>query len=631
MRMPYATCTRLPWNPRSFVFSQGGGPVYLDMRQSRRFLRLFGSLEDYATRQLFGPSVFGATKHLGDGELMHVVYSSIWGDYIEPSIIDRYCDEIPDGFDRGDLEPIRAFRQGIHAVFTVTTYEDDTLLLFGNYAFNVCGQTSEAASRLSTVPILVETALVPFEGVLTVATTMAELLYYVSDEAVNQDVQDAIEGGRLVSTAHEFELAAPLAREIEREREAAGTEADGVPSVEELGWHRGALAGLAWEEREALLSAKTGRQGVIQQRRRPRPYRWYGKTYAHSAPQTLAEALSPLKKNELVDFARRHFILGIRSSAPKDDIVALIAASLTPTADAIISDTIRHGIRELQELRLVFEAQRDPEVARANDRALRKLVPSNLPYIVVVREGSSSYPFMLPEIRSALEGVDWDEQEERARRIDATIDTLCTLADYRGAVRYDEVEATIRGALGPRDRELALSALEFQCEDQQVPCHKAFVPGDNTPYLVDDVVARSCGIDRRHTLENVTYVMRLLQTRGQARPRQATDIADWKSILDQVRASTSYHALVAYLDEHVPDTADDYKYAEDVAGDFVQTVQRSLDGAHVDNFIEGLRRDYGIASQQQLRDIRGLACELARDVPMWANNGWSENELKAMN
>ena len=107
-------------------------------------------------------------------------------------------------------------------------------------------------------------------------------------------------------------------------------------------------------------------------------------------------------------------------------------------------------------------------------------------------------------------------------------------------------------------------------------------------------------------------------------------MAGWDRAYEQVRASSSFHALVAYLDKHVPDGADDYVYAEDVTDDFVLATQRSLRGARVDGLIENLQQYYGVASRQQLRTVRQLATELAADVPMWANSGWSENELKAM-
>jgi hypothetical protein len=86
-------------------------------------------------------------------------------------------------------------------------------------------------------------------------------------------------------------------------------------------------------------------------------------------------------------------------------------------------------------------------------------------------------------------------------------------------------------------------------------------------------------------------------------------------------------ALREYLDEHVPDDADDYFFAEAVVEELLYVQMLGANNASVDYFYKTLE-DYGfIPDESQAQTLLNLWRNMCNGLPVWPNNGWSPSEV----
>ena len=87
----------------------------------------------------------------------------------------------------------------------------------------------------------------------------------------------------------------------------------------------------------------------------------------------------------------------------------------------------------------------------------------------------------------------------------------------------------------------------------------------------------------------------------------------------------SYLALRSFLDGHVPDGEDDYFFANRVLAELVDMVRDECEPGE----IVGSMQEWGIGfdSEAQVNKVLELMMNLANDIPIRSNNGWSPNQM----
>ena len=87
-------------------------------------------------------------------------------------------------------------------------------------------------------------------------------------------------------------------------------------------------------------------------------------------------------------------------------------------------------------------------------------------------------------------------------------------------------------------------------------------------------------------------------------------------------------ALRKYLDEHVPDSQDDYLFADAVIEELIKYMSFGIvSGESVRTCLEILEQHGYSPDEAHLRKPIDLLMNMVNAMPTWANNGWAPREL----
>ena len=98
----------------------------------------------------------------------------------------------------------------------------------------------------------------------------------------------------------------------------------------------------------------------------------------------------------------------------------------------------------------------------------------------------------------------------------------------------------------------------------------------------------------------------------------------WKS------ARPAVLKLRNYLDENVPDSQNDYYYADAVIEDLISYMSFEISNGPemVNNLLEILESHGCVPNEAHLNRLIELLMNMYNSTPSWANNGWAPVELK---
>lgn len=609
--------------------------MILQPKQGKRFYRLFDTLCLYVNNrlQLF-QQPFTPYGDLDD-KVRFDVMQALWQSRNNQQLIADFVNENPRGLSRTDLKEVQRWECALYGNFFVSRRGSDVFFYYAEHAIAVRGITREPDSILGSLPTMVETALLPFENAVVYAVSMLE--YPVSMgpgiQAANTDwINAAIGENRVIRNSSQFVRLAPQLKEHELQAQAEHfayqTELDMNADAQVEGQHRGALAGLDPSEKEARLRAYLAKEYQETQAGAENEAFLHAlkhKCFQGQPAQTLDEAYAKLNKYELQDMARSLGITGPVSTMKKAELLRQIKARSPMDAAGLRSLMRTLSEDDLRDLQRLVEA--DGTCSVSDHQALKQGKPmlSMFPLTLTYHRDGQFVTVMPQEALDALAPIDWEAEFARAKRYDRIVDFFNLVVDLRGLVHIeDAVEECIeRTGIDPSaEDDDFMSMLFFRVH--------ARATGFAIDYLDEDILLIDAGfadtLDELSPLERRDAIQKLLDEQGIKPPRPVPDELDEAgSVVGWMLRTEPVQALVAYLDEHVPDGEDDYFFARDMVSEIILAAQESINSFTELPEILDL---YGLnPTEAQLKRVVDLAGNVFNSVPKWCNNGWAPLEL----
>ena len=615
--------------------------LILDDDQRELYYLLLDSLTIYANDRL------GISNHLlsGDPEMINPfeqaqVAKAIWTG--NRNLVDEFADSPDNGLERAEADALRLWKSAVAGLFTaVSQPSGDMLFISDGFAFSVTGIAREMDQVLPQTPVVVEAALVPFEGRIVYGGYVFEQPY---DEApidaahIAADVLALFAKGRVVADAGTFMEVAPAIQNARMEQEVSSMMRDLdalVGTAPNDGTHRGALAGLSHEERkrkahekaEEAFQASFDLTGLLDSEcSRGKP------------TSKLAECLALSTKAELGQIGLA-FGIDLPASMKKDALVEAVASAVS-SDDELFSLVVSNApVAQLDAVRSLCAKGR-MEVDASALETLKGLPYPRPPYVYLFKDGAS-YVFLVPdEVRRLAERADWDEMRAFAQFGDDALEVADALAELRGictvheaydelrllrpdaAYGSDEFIALLEDAAVDQSRDFDLlntgeeryviyydlsadyiDALKREGTRRGSLGQRAFLHGPLSPVLLDILEARR-GKPVRHIDESLFGPDRLL---------------DWELSLPPVVA------LTRFFDANVPDGKDDLCFADHVVE---QVVSMSHGGFAPEDYFSFLKSEGFVPDRVHADEVSEKLKSVAEAIPRWDNNGWSDVELK---
>lgn len=113
-------------------------------------------------------------------------------------------------------------------------------------------------------------------------------------------------------------------------------------------------------------------------------------------------------------------------------------------------------------------------------------------------------------------------------------------------------------------------------------------------------------------------------------PRPLDDMLPYRWVTDWLEQFEETHALVAFLDAHVPDNdrTNDYGFAGRAIEELEDLGIEPLSPEIMDDAFSMLE-EYGLVVEGEEREmLRSLIVDFMDRVPKWVYNGWSSRELR---
>ena len=311
--------------------------------------------------------------------------------------------------------------------------------------------------------------------------------------------------------------------------------------------------------------------------------------------------------------------------------------------------TLRAGLSIIQfeSFRKLYEAGGVLEFPESEITSLKDLPPEvHFMCYTFFSKGSSErdnkYTFVIPEdIMDLLGTLDWDGIKEQIISYQAAADIAEAIADLRGIVKVDDAFEEFR-----RFYPESLSIEQFEdavmgaIRDESISCSWLDADDDNS-YILNYEIAGyysslfSDGDEEEEYddafLEGPFEALSFItdqQSGKRARPLErgmlsSIGLFDWKCARPAVRA------LRNYLDENVPDSQNDYYFADAVIEELIDTMTCGglIGSESVNQWLKILTdHDYFPNEAHMTRMIR-LLMNMYNSLPSWLNNGWAPNEL----
>lgn len=616
--------------------------MILEPRQQKRFHKLYDQLSEWVAREL---GIVGeddqTPRHLTDSEVLEVNVG-IWGEDGDRTLIDRFVATNPVGLNRADVREVESWKSGVCVDFAVTRIGRDVLFLLGKHAFAVRGLTREIDIIAEELPAIVQTAIIPFDGLITYADVLSISEVYMPDgviASIEHDAESCAREGRLARSARDFAAMMPLAAQEQKEemQRLAAEKADGAtnenlddPAMDEDAQdqhqHKGALAGLTWEEREAAIDE-------IASNYRPSPQveavirsqieEWCDRG---KVARTLEDAYSNLSKEELLQSAKNRHLRGNLKSMSKKQLVKAVVSFREITAQDVLDRAIAEGAYQVEHLRVVWEAGGMLRIPCKNVHVLNDVPMPCFPSTLLFHKGEDYIVSMPKEVYDALEGVDWKQGLETARGIDRAMRYLDAMVDFRGVVPLEEGISELNSQFPNVDAQLMYLTIVARLKNERLALEIVTNRRDETFFVDLDIADKSC-VSRDGVATDERLIQSIRRQQSTKPVRRLDGFPPKTYVLDYMRKKSSFRELTAYLDAHVPDSANDYSFADRAMEDFVYYARESVAIDKLFGVLEGLGF---VPTIEQVHELMNLFQAFLNDVPVWTNNGWSANEIAFM-
>ncbi len=643
--------------------------MVLPYRLAIRYFRLFDLLSIYAHRRLRVVSdreFFNGEPPRGISEVgARRTTDELWNNL---GIIDDYVRENPDNLPLEDLERVQRWSYAYTDIVYIAHCKDGKLrFLAGEYAVEVYGMSVDIATYMPRLPVLAHTTLLPFDDYVVYDQAIEQLPFEPSQEMLKifeEGMEDAMAAGRIIRTGQEFCDVLPAMRqkrteaeieqfrhEIEMEERANGPLA---------GQHRGVLAGLGPKEREEAirkhmdeLRSKSENDSSFRKENLVRSCLPGEPIFSlqeimELCAKTTRERLERSAEKLIKDF-KSHGEVGANGLKR-----ALAFQKELQTSNAIEA-TAQDDIERFQDpyvLQWTINSLVEPQVERM--RALAEeggyrtcpddplpspdVVPVSVDGLCYLFHTEGTFHVVMPrEVVPLARELDWEQAlsyTRYAQRVSAYFECVTEL---RGIV---ELEGALDEFVqnfddGSHSKQEVYDTLMDCMEDDQVSA--TLLQTDEGEYLLYYELLAMYQEDREEEPYPDEYVIdgpvtdflrNLLRVQAVKEPRPVTEeMMSCDSLFAWKRAQPPAQALQLFLDEHVPDDADDYFYADDVMDELLSEQMLGIAKGSVDVFFQTLEGYGFIPDESQVQPLLTLWQNLCNGLPIWPNNGWSPNEI----
>ena len=592
--------------------------MILDPAQGRRIVKLLFVCIYYFAEKL-------EMLHVIDGESPGMleamdVFRRVWGPGGRRDLVDGLVRENPFGLTRSELAVISKWRECVYGRFTVHTEGASVYYLAGDYAIEVYGPIREA-DRFGGSPLsLVETLLVPFDGVVVYGGWVIDLTDAVGEYRHDPGRAAFLEArrvGHVVHTERQFiESAARIREVVDQAGLGEGApESDAPPRA-------GVLAGLTWEERNQAIrdalgpDARKRLRSVLRER--------IAESAIRGRPTTsLTEVMGRLKKDELYyigDLLGAHYT----KSMKKATLVELALDAVPTDGEVLWSHLVLMGPSRVAGMHALIEANGRIDLSEDDVDGLRRLPLDAFPLVALFRSGGVCSIVVPDEIMRALSAVPYGRIERRAEGFDRACRYALLSAEFRGVVSLEELTQECVELLGVDEdpMEIAL-AIAARIDVDDLPMDVVDVDGD--PFVVSGGLVY---YEHPHVLGGweTTFVHDLLDRHEEVAPRPLARLVrehDYRDWMDYLCDQHATRELVRYLDAHVPTHQDDIGFAEQLVEDLCMFLAMNDPDGYDRQRVLMLFEEFELpVGEEDMALVEGLIDAFVELVPNWYANGW---------
>ena len=626
--------------------------MIITKKQLKRFEGLFSSFIIYANNRL------NVTDNLiernGDLSLQDSfdVAQVVWAEGRNNYLVGDYVRENPDRLAPGELRQIAQWEHALSGVFLIQREGRDVLFSIPGHAIAVRGLGLEIDDIPGVnLPIIGHTVLLAFNNAVIFPygiITLEEMTHGASDAFAEYFEELATKNAitpesRIIRSARDFVDCADALQKIiilpdtyTLDGEGDGgydddyDDYDGDYNVledyehldpspdtddEVEGQHRSIFAGLRGRER---LQAK---QRYYEQHKRQAGQAMFDMIRADAdrdtPPKTMRDLYSRASKAELITYARALNIKGNLSSMSKQRLVDLIVPRLTMRTEDVLFVLRKHGMdsftfaRELKEAGGLIELTKEDAAERGD---VVRPVP---PVFTYYATDTTLIAHMLPVFVSSLEGVDWEAEAEKTRRVDEARHFFETLIELRGVEvledALEEYEAYVGGEENMADEDSLDDLIwndvlmTYRLDNKDLLVNYYFFDFDNEK------------VDNRGIREILKSQV------GKPKRPVTPQMMEYELFSDWMEADIEeVQDLIAYLDEHVPDTQSDVTFGDYLADNIFTAVQLMSKPLIHSRLME--QYDFYV-TQAQASHFVELADNFSNNQPHWGNRGWSPEDM----
>lgn len=653
-------------------FEHRGGNVHLSLEQGDRFFDIMDALLTYVNGRFDVTPDFAMDYDdpLAEDKAQ-LIAAELWRN---TAVIDDFVHENPFRLPARDLAAAADWKLALPGTFTLVRYQAGRALLMSEVGiFAVCGIDEDMDQVIGRAPATVRATLLPFEGqvIYDGFLTAGDVGLAVEREMEDEFERRVAQG--IVADAPAF---IQRVREWQHERQAremddwlAGLGGSDSAAALPEGFHRGALAGLAGEDRAAVLA---GHVREIEQAERGSVMQAYRQIALNVEPSaSLAKILLGYDRASLSQAAVEW---GIPSAARlgKAHLAQALASAVLSHPEQL-DDALVHA-REATFSRMREAARACGGSGEEASAYAVALLPEDIggpsplepiePYSFFVQKGEGLSFVVPPEVLAMLADVDFGAVEARRALVSNVLCIADACATCCGAVSFGDAfaqyEAAFPGTLHEEEfaailaDEASFGDLSYELwrnpqtdEDfiihftldrryvarqslnggrqQELAFHLESTAPDENPdqaanrmyEMVRSAVAQDLG-----RLDELLLYLVAEHERYAMRPLPA-DMLSGDAMSALLRAPAAV-AVRDYIDEHMPDGQDDFFYAESVVEEIVMLM---IESGHSEAPLEYVRELGLLEGDSNRSKLPQLIEMLYNNVPSWENNGWSPREL----
>jgi len=635
----------------------------LNESSCERFYKLRDALADFAYENLdieenlyFGKGEKFSGNNIYNEVVLAGTLDEVWR---SPSILDNFIKRNPASLGTEDLAVVKSWHNSLPGWFVIFNHNNRLLFLRGNALFEVTGlwDKIERVLNRSDFPVMVETTLLPFEGKIVYHGFMSTMPVSIGKGMrgmIESEIKNALRDSKIITGSDGFIKAASeiKAKEAKESAERSEWEADlaekGRRQME--GYHKGILSGLTEQEREDAVSAEM-KKGMSDDLRQYIVGSMKSRVTKGPVTRDLKELLSKEPKDILQRWA---VILGteVAGKGTKSDLICALIPELR-TNPFLAELTLRLGLslNQFDAYRRLYAAGGEIEIAEDEIKTLSGIpAASRLTCYSFYTKGttrkSGKFTFVIPEdIMELLSGLDWDEIRRHIFSYKAAADVAEAVVELRGIAKVDEAYGEFcRFYPAALDRREFEEAVTDSITEESIGC-VWLEADDGDDYLLHYEVAgfyrEATGQENELLNRNESggdgFIQGSIDLLGfiedprkdkTARPLEE-DMLSSKAVFDWKLARPAVRALRAYLDEHVPDSQDDYFYADSVIEDLIDymTLGAMNGSSSVNDWLSILEDHDYKPNEAHLKRVIDLLMSMHNSLPTWMNNGWAPNEL----